>query len=84
MTCGGPRRKKAIVTKKADKGDIVVKGDNIATRATPLSEYLAPGGVKKISNSVVSGRATGGQSYDPQANLNQRVKQKSDRFCMMT
>ena len=51
--------KKAIVTKKpGDKGG---KEDT--------NEYLAPGGVKKVSNSVVSGRSVGGMSYNPQARL---------------
>ena len=51
-----PGRKKAIVTKKpGDKGG---KGE--------ADEYQAPGGVKKISNSVVSGRGAGAMSYNPQ------------------
>ena len=29
-------------------------------------EYLKPGGVKKVSNAVVSGRGVGAMSYDPQ------------------
>jgi hypothetical protein len=129
-------RKKAIVTKQKE------------AKNEAKNEYLAPGGVKKISNARVHGRAVGSMSYDPQvrsrahqnmgpytstcmnsplgqrrwpllplaftctvvpfrtsrnaliflspahgppcfsscfqANLNQRVKQKSDRFCMST
>ena len=72
---GGERvgRKKAIVKKKSDEG----------SKEEPR-EYLAPGGVKKFSNAVVSGRMVGSMSYDPKANLDARVKQKSDRFCMST
>lgn len=116
-------RKKAIITK--DKS--LTSG---AKGKQEDDQYQKPGGVKKISNSVVSGRSTGSMSYDPQvnvsagllflpsalsalsflfacvkldpdlrlsilgaatssyphitkANLDQRTKQKSDRFCMV-
>jgi hypothetical protein len=116
-------RKKAIITK--DKS--LTSGGKGKQED---DQYQKPGGVKKISNSVVSGRSTGSMSYDPQvnvsagllfrtsalsalsflvafvkldpdlrlsilgaatssyphitkANLDQRTKQKSDRFCMV-
>ena len=47
-------RKKAIVTKQKE------------AKNEAKNEYLAPGGVKKISNARVHGRAVGSMSYDPQ------------------
>jgi hypothetical protein len=55
-------RKKAIITK--DKSlTLGAKGKQVD------DQYQKPGGVKKISNSVVSGRSTGSMSYDPQVNV---------------
>eukprot|EP00277_Geminigera_cryophila_P005537 CAMPEP_0179429466 /NCGR_PEP_ID=MMETSP0799-20121207/14830_1 /TAXON_ID=46947 /ORGANISM="Geminigera cryophila, Strain CCMP2564" /LENGTH=123 /DNA_ID=CAMNT_0021205373 /DNA_START=116 /DNA_END=487 /DNA_ORIENTATION=- len=85
--------KKAIVTKKESKDGVALcTNPNAQFRASShtltkggkdaIDMYQAPGGVKKISNSIVSGRSVGAMSYDPQANLDQRIKQKSDRLCM--
>jgi len=70
-------RKKAIVTKKESKDGVALcTNPNAQFRASShtltkggkdaIDMYQAPGGVKKISNSVVSGRSVGAMSYDPQ------------------
>jgi len=70
-------RKKAIVTKKESKDGVALcTNPNAQFRASShtltkggkdaIDMYQAPGGVKKISNSIVSGRSVGAMSYDPQ------------------
>lgn len=72
-------RKKAIVTKKTPKEGVELctnpnapfrnSSHTMAKGGKDHDMYQTPGGVKKISNSIVSGRSVGAMSYDPQVSL---------------